>query len=147
MKRSRILYVRAHRCTHTSSESHHCTEMMLCEGRRQLRLYIGYFKKYNNVTIHRKRYLIYNDTFCLVLYQKCFICPQISWEFGNFNDQNILFFFSKNASFEGSIMLLKWMIRYVSYSQSIDTTDISSYDIKTSLFTHFYNKNGKNIYL
>ncbi len=40
-----------------------------------------------------------NDTFCLVLDQKNLIYPQISWEFGNFNDQNTLNL-SKNVSFE-----------------------------------------------
>ncbi len=47
-----------------------------------------------------KRYLIcINDTFCLVLDQKYLIYPQISQEFGNFNDQNNLNL-CKNVSFE-----------------------------------------------
>ncbi len=33
---------------------------------------------------------------------KNIICPQISWEFGNFNDQNTLNL-SKNVSFEVSL--------------------------------------------
>ncbi len=45
-------------------------------------------------TIHMERYSIcINDTFCLVfmiLDQNNLIYPQISLEFGNFNDQNIL---------------------------------------------------------
>ncbi len=40
-----------------------------------------------------------NDTFCLVLDPKKLTYPQISLEFGNFNDQNILNL-SKNVLFE-----------------------------------------------
>ncbi len=46
-------------------------------------------------------------------------------KYGYFYDQNILNL-SKNVSFEVSCN--KLMIWYVSYSQSIDTTDISWYD-------------------
>ncbi len=54
------------------------------------------------IMIHMKRYPIcINDTFCLVLDQKNMIYPQISWEFGNFNDQNILNL-RKHVSFEVS---------------------------------------------
>ncbi len=56
--------------------------------------------------------------------------PKINWYVhkfhGNFNDQNNLNL-SKNVSF-GVSCKLKWMIWYVTYSQSIDTTDISWYD-------------------
>ncbi len=53
----------------------------------QLGLCIVYFKRYDNTTIHMKRYsLCINDTFRLVLDQKNSICQQISWEFWNFND-------------------------------------------------------------
>ncbi len=49
-----------------------------------------------------KRYSIcINDTFCLVSDLKHLIFPQISWEFGNFNDHNTLNL-SKNVSFEVS---------------------------------------------
>ncbi len=34
-----------------------------------------------------------------------------------------------------SIVEVKWMIRYVSYNQSIDTTDISQYNQYTGLVT------------
>ncbi len=61
-------------------------------------LYIVYFKRYDNIMIHMKRYSIFNDTFCLVLEQNKLIYPQISLEFGNFNDQNNLNL-SKNVSF------------------------------------------------
>ncbi len=54
-----------------------------------LGLYIIYFKRYDNIRIHMKRYSIcIKDTFCLVLDQRSLICPQISWEFGKFNDQS-----------------------------------------------------------
>ncbi len=47
-----------------------------------------------------KRYSIcINDTFCLILDLKNLIYPQISWEFWNFKDQNILNL-SKNVPFE-----------------------------------------------
>ncbi len=60
------------------------------------------------------------------------IYPQISKDLGNFNDQNYPKFKQKN--FIWSIMQLKWMIRYVLYSQSIDTTDISWYDTEPYLW-------------
>ncbi len=67
-----------------------------------LGLCIVYFKRYDNITIHMKRYSIcINDTFCPLLDQKSLICPHISWEFGNFTDQNTLNL-SKNVSFEVS---------------------------------------------
>ncbi len=50
--------------------------------------------------IHMKLYSIcINNIFCFVLNPKKLICPQISWEFGNFNDQNNINK-SKNVSFE-----------------------------------------------
>ncbi len=50
--------------------------------------------------IHMKQYSIcIRDTFYLVLDQNTSIYPQISLEFWNFNDQNILNL-SKNVSFE-----------------------------------------------
>ncbi len=66
-----------------------------------LGLCIVYFKRYD-ITIHMQRYSIcINDTFYLVLDQKHIICPQISCEFGNFNDQNTLNL-RKNVSYEVS---------------------------------------------
>ncbi len=63
---------------------------------------IIYFKRYDNIMIHMKQYLMcINDTSCLVLDEKSLKCPQISWEFGNFNDQNTLTL-SKNMLFEVS---------------------------------------------
>ncbi len=54
---------------------------------------------YDNITIHMKQYSIcINNTFYLVLDKKNLIYPQISLEFGNFNDQNTLNL-SKNVSF------------------------------------------------
>ncbi len=53
-----------------------------------------------HIMIHMKRYSIcINDAFCQILDHFYFIFyPQISWEFGYFNDQNILNL-SKNVSF------------------------------------------------
>ncbi len=63
-------------------------------------LHIIYFKQYDNITIHMKRYSIcINDTFCLVLDPKSLIWQQISWELGDLNDRNTLHL-SKNVSFE-----------------------------------------------
>ncbi len=45
-----------------------------------------------------KQYSICINHACMVLDEKT-LYPQISWEFGNFNDQNILNL-SKNVSFE-----------------------------------------------
>ncbi len=69
----------------------------------QIGLCIVYFKRYDtyhDTHSYMKRYSIcINDIFCLVLDPKKLIYPQISQEFGNFNDQNIQNL-SKNVSFE-----------------------------------------------
>ncbi len=55
-----------------------------------------------HITIHMKLYSIcINDTFCLVLDHKNLMYPQISLEFRNLIDQNILNLI-KNISFEVS---------------------------------------------
>ncbi len=55
-----------------------------------------------HIMIHMKQYLIcISDTFCLVFDKKNLVYPQISLEFGKFNDQNILNL-SKSVLFEVS---------------------------------------------
>ncbi len=59
-----------------------------------------------------KRYSIcINDIFCLILDKKNLIYPQISQEFGYFNDQNILNL-DKNVLFEESCNQNEWYDMY-----------------------------------
>ncbi len=66
----------------------------------EVELCIVYFKWYDTYPdTHEAIFDMYQ--FCLILDQKNLIYPQISWEFGYFNDQNILNL-SKSVSFEVS---------------------------------------------
>ncbi len=78
------------------------------EPQEELGLYIIYFKWYDtSLDTHEVTFDMFQRYILSGFRQKKLICPNISWEFGNFNDQNTL-----------------------NLSQSIDTTDISQYDIE-----------------
>ncbi len=76
-------------------------------------LCIIYFKQCN--TYHDTHELIFDMyqqyTFCPVLDQKNLTYPQISWEFGNFNDQSIVNL-SKNILFQVSYNYNEWFNMY-----------------------------------
>ncbi len=82
--------------------------------------------------MHMKRYSIcINNTFCLFLDENNLIDPQIPQECGYFNEQNILNL-SKMYRLKYRVIKMNDTI-YVSYSQSMDTTDILWYDTEPSM--------------